>query len=206
MGQLKQFVIAVEGPCCAGKTTLSNGVLKLLGQADFAYIKDYSDFVGGGRFLPSPVPSHMYEEQCALARFLQIEKMRLKDAISTESKRLWIDRSIHTILAHSYSLEKIKKEKYYDLAVDMIYDSEVPMWPHIIYYLDIPNKVAKSRNKGKFSEGSIFLDREFNEGIKIYFQKAQREENIRIHWIDATLDQRRLRDMVYDRINLDLLG
>ncbi|MCP4697439.1 MAG: hypothetical protein GY862_11390 [Gammaproteobacteria bacterium] len=148
----------------------------------------------------------MHEEQCALVHFLRIEEMRLKNAISAKSKLFWIDRSIHTILAHCYALEKVKKEKYYDLAVDMIHNSEAPMWPHIVYYLDIPNKVARTRNKGKFSEGSIFLNREFNEGIKMYFEKAQHEENISIQWINATLAPRRLRDAVCDKINHGLLG
>ncbi len=93
--------IAIEGPCCAGKTTLASGLVE---ESSFsiAYVRDYSDHVGGGSFLPPPVPMSLAEEELILNQFLTIEADRTTCARKTtfRSDLTIIDRSVHTLLAH----------------------------------------------------------------------------------------------------------
>ncbi len=73
----KQWV-AVEGPCCAGKTTLSRGLLERDDRASRSrHVHCYADHVGGGRFLPRPVPESVPEDQAAIRALLQIEAERV---------------------------------------------------------------------------------------------------------------------------------
>jgi len=166
-----RLAIGIEGPCCAGKTTLCKGLVEELSCEPLAYIRDYSDFVGGGRNLPSPLPESLDEEEQALYQFLRIEAARFDHAGGDGPKLVLIDRCIHTLLAHCWAVERITGVPHLSLARRVLGTSEIPIWPDIIFYLDISNDVAVTRNRGKFPRESIFLDREFNAGFREYFSE-----------------------------------
>jgi hypothetical protein len=46
-------VVALEGPCCAGKTTLGRLLVGALSDLRVAFVPCYADHAGGGRFLPA---------------------------------------------------------------------------------------------------------------------------------------------------------
>jgi uridine kinase len=46
------LIVALEGPCCAGKTTLSRLLARELADLSVALVPCYADHAGGGRFLP----------------------------------------------------------------------------------------------------------------------------------------------------------
>lgn len=182
--------IAIEGPCCAGKTTLVHGLVQESLALSVAYIRDYSDHVGGGKFLPPPVPTSPAEEELILNRFLAIEEDRTVYARmkAYESDLIIIDRSVHTLLAHCFALRRLLDDDYFSLAQRVIGKSGVALWPDRILYLDVPQCVVEARNGGKFAPDSIFIDAGFNAGVRSYFQQVAGVPSPCVVWLDATVD------------------
>ena len=184
---------ALEGPCCAGKTTLGHGLIGALTGKDVAYVRDYSDFVGGGRFLPPPVPQSLTDEETALKEFLCIEAERIKLPLSLPREVIIIDRSIHTLIAHCVALERMTGVSYGTLAKHILCDSKVPLWPDFVLYLDTPSEIINIRNNGKFANDSIFINPDFNTGIRSYFLELCRSGSPPVIWLDASQDKMSLR-------------
>ncbi|MGH3770516.1 MAG: hypothetical protein ACRDRW_03815 [Pseudonocardiaceae bacterium] len=187
-GQLP--TIAIEGPCCAGKTTLAHGLVEESSALSIEYVRDYSDHVGGGRFLPPPVPTSLAEEELILNRFLAIEADRTARirTMTLEPDLIIIDRSVHTLLAHCFALQRLLNDDYFGLARRVIGDSGVPLWPDHLLYLDTPQCVIGARNGGKFAPDSIFIDAGFNAGVRSYFQQVAGVPSPRVVWLDASVD------------------
>lgn len=164
-------VIAIEGPCCAGKTTLSSGLIEDYSYCEIGHIVDYAEFVGSGKNLPPPFPKSLDEEKNTLEILLNIEFERASHC--RKSERIIIDRSIHTLLAHCYAIDKISQLPYFQLANSCINFSEKPIWPHKIFYLDVSQEAIQRRNTWKFSQDSIFINNEFNTWIKEYYINLQ---------------------------------
>ena len=196
--------VAVEGPCCAGKTTLAHGLAHELSDLAVAYVKDYSDHVGGGRFLPHPVPNSIAEEQRALERFLSIEADRAAEVRSSADQ--WdvvlIDRSIHTLLAHCHALTHLTGVDYFGLARDAVKRSSIPLWPDLVLYLDVSQDTIDARNRGKFEDSSIFIDPDFNKGIRSYFLQLAGLEQRQVVWLDATRDATMLRWVASEQVRV----
>src|SRR5262249_45341446 len=123
--------LAVEGPCCAGKTTLSRGLLGALTSVTISHVACYADQVGGGRYLPRPVPVSVREDQAAVRALLQIEADRVAGARAATSELVLMDRSVHTLLAHRYALQRVTGLPCYAPAVRAIARSEAPAWPDL---------------------------------------------------------------------------
>jgi thymidylate kinase len=157
-------------------------------------VLDYSDVVGGGRNLPPPMPADLHEERQALATFLAIEKHRTTDArsLTTTDGVVMIDRSIHTLLAHCFALTRMTGIDYSTLAQQMIEPSPVPLWPDLIIHLDVDQETIKARNLGKFPRDSIFINPQFNDGLRAYFQRQHEDRFPRIACLDGATDARLL--------------
>ena len=184
--------VGIEGPCCAGKTTLGHSLAQELSRLKIGYVKDYSDYVGGGKFLPPPLPSSIREEEKSLEIFLEIEDIRVRDIRSRQSdlQIALIDRSIHCLLAHCRGLENIKGMGYGYLASarKIIERSSIPVWPNFMLYLDVSDNIIRTRNKGKFEPDSIYMDACFNEGIRSYYHELACLGCNTIIWLDASCD------------------
>ena len=163
-------VVAIEGPCRAGKTTLSSGLIEEYSHLKIGHVVDYAKFAGGGKNIPPPANSlSLDEEKNALEFFLNIELERASHC--QKSERIIIDRSVHTLLAHCYAIDNMNHLPYFKLAHSCIHSSEKPTWPHKIFYLDVSHEEIQRRNNGKFPQDSIYIDSEFNAWIKEYFIK-----------------------------------
>ena len=68
---------ALEGPCCAGKTTLGHLLLRDLHGLTIAFAPCYADHAGGGRFLPRQEAHSVPEREQALRELLRLEAGRL---------------------------------------------------------------------------------------------------------------------------------
>jgi thymidylate kinase len=180
--------VAVEGPCCAGKTTLSRGLLSELTGIVISHVVCYADHVGGGRFLPRPVPESVAEDQAAVAALLVIEADRVASARAAASNLVLMDRSVHTLLAHRYALQRVTGLDCLEPAERVIARSEAPAWPDLVLYLDVTQQAILDRNRGKFPPDSIFIDAGFNVGIRDYFARTTDRAGTRIVWLDAMLD------------------
>jgi thymidylate kinase len=180
--------VAVEGPCCAGKTTLSRGLLSEMTGIAVSHVHCYADHVGGGRFLPRPVPQSLREDQEAVDALLAVEADRVAQARADASELVLMDRSVHTLLAHRYALQRVTGLALLTPAQRVITQSQAPAWPDLVLYLDVPQQTILDRNRGKFAPDSIFIDPAFNTGVRGYFCEVTDPGNNAIVWLDATLE------------------
>lgn len=184
-------VVALEGPCCAGKTTLGRMLRRDLNDLAVAFVPCYADYAGGGRFLPRQEARSIAEREEALRQLLEVEAARLA-LIPDPCDLVLEDRSVHTLLANSYALQRMTGTKFLAPSTRLLRGSPVPAWPDLVLYLDVPQHVVHSRNRGKFPPESLYIDPEFNAAIREYFRRLADRKTPHLDWLDATLDLRQL--------------
>ena len=192
--------VGIEGPCCAGKTTLSRGLVSKLTGLTISHVQCFADHVGGGRFLPRAVPDTAQEDRDGLEVLLTIEADRTLRARADTRDLVLIDRSVYTLLAHRCALERVTSLICFTTAQGVIAESDAPLWPDLVIYLDVPQDVVHDRNGGKFPAGSIFIDAEFNAGVRAFFADLAEHGEQDVLWLDATLDPTKLIDRAEIRI------
>lgn len=96
--------VALEGPCCAGKTTLGRLLVGALLDSGVVFVPCYADHAGGGRFLPRQEAASVAEREHALRQLLAIEAQRMA-RVPAGCDLILADRSVHTLLANSYALQ-----------------------------------------------------------------------------------------------------
>jgi thymidylate kinase len=187
------LVAALEGPCCAGKTTLGTLLVPALARDGLsaALIPCYADHAGGGRNLPRQEAATIAEREDALRRLLDVEAGRLAGVPAGLDVAL-ADRSVHTLLANSLALQRMTGLPLLAASARLLRSSPVPAWPALILYLDLPQDAVAARNHGKFPPGSIYTDPAFNTAIRAYFSRLAGRKSPRVAWLDATLDLPRL--------------
>ena len=189
------LIVAIEGPCCAGKTTLGQALLGDLGRDhQVEYVRDYADWAGGGRHLPPPMPDTIAGEERALRQLLAIEVDRTAAAraASHELDLVLIDRSVHTLLAHCAALTALTGTDHAATADRIVRPSAGALWPDLVLYLDIDHTVVHARNNGKFPPGSLFTDTRFNQAIRSYFHTLTGMSQPRVRWLDGAHSARLL--------------
>lgn len=186
--------VAIEGPCCAGKTTLGQGLLRVLSDLSVSYVQCYADHVGGGRFLPRPVPRALAEDRTALQALLAVESERNARARSQPNDVVLMDRSVYTLLAHRYALERITRLKLSLPAQAILAKSDTPAWPDLVLYLDLPQEAIPYRNNGKFDTGNVFIDPHYNAGVRSFFEALADSGQASLLWMDAMLGPAELQD------------
>jgi hypothetical protein len=97
-------------------------------------------------------------------------------------------RSVHTLLANSYALERMTGIGFLAPSERLLRESPIPAWPDVIVYLDLPQDAVHERNNGKFPSGSIYIDAGFNAAIRAYSRRLAGRESPRVAWLDTTLD------------------
>lgn len=197
--------VGIEGPCCAGKTTLSRGLIADLARMTISHVQCFADHVGGGRFLPRAIPETVEEDRDALEVLLNVEADRTLQAKADRSDLVLIDRSVYTLLAHRSALERVTSLRCLTTAQAAVAESDAPLWPDLVIYLDVPQDVVHERNRGKFTADSIFIDANFNAGVRAFFADLAEHGQQDVLWLDATLEPAKLITMAGTRIQ-ELLG
>ena len=192
-------IAALEGPCCAGKTTLGRLLVQELCDLAVAFVPCYADYAGGGRFLPRQEAGSVAEREQALRQLLLIEAGRLA-RVPQACDVILEDRSVHTLLAHSYALQRMNGTGFLAPSVRLLRSSPVPAWPHLVLYLDLPQDAVPDRNPGKFPPGSIYTDPDFNVAVRAYFRRLAGRKTPSVAWLDATLDLPELARLAAARI------
>ena len=82
-------IVALEGPCCAGKTTLGRLLLQELCELAVTFVPCYADHAGGGRFLPRQEADTVAEREQALRQLLLIEAGRLGAGAARHAMSSW---------------------------------------------------------------------------------------------------------------------
>lgn len=184
------LITAIEGPVCAGKTTLANGLRDYVGSSMTVIVPDYADFVGGVN-MPAADPVSFDEERSALLELLAIENRRFESFpafFGGEASLRIIDRSILTLIGHCSGLDatKASDSSFLDLGRLIVGDSEVAVFPQLVIYLDVDLDTQLDRNDGKFASDSIFLDPHLNDGFRSFFASLVLNGNPRWGiWLDA---------------------
>jgi thymidylate kinase len=180
---------------------LGRGLLESeLANLRVGFVRDYSEHVGGGRFLPPPVPKSLADEERALGEFLRIESDRTAHLRASVLGLVVIDRSVHTLLAHCHALSDGAGVDYESLARRRLTESDVPVWPDLVVYLDVGIDTVRERNRGKFDADSIFINAEFNAGLRTYFHALTGHAEVPVVWLDGGLDPLSLRRLAATQI------
>lgn len=190
---------ALEGPCCAGKTTLGHLLIQELRDLAVTFVPCYADHAGGGQFLPCQEAETVAEREQALHQLLLVEAGRLAQ-VPQACKIILEDRSVHTLLAHSYALQRKTGTGFVAPSARLLYSSLVPAWPGLVLYLDLPQDAMPERNPGKFPPGSIYTDPDFNAAVRAYFRRLAGRKTPHVAWLDATLEPAELAQLAVARI------
>jgi thymidylate kinase len=183
----KPYIVALEGPCCAGKTTLGRLLVRELREMAVTFVPCYADHAGGGRYLPRQEADTVAEREQALRELLPVEAGRLAQ-VPPECDVVLEDRSAHTLLAHSYALQRKTGTDFLSPSERLLQSSPVPAWPGLVLYLDLPQGAVQQRNPGKFPPGSIYTDPDFNAAVRAYFRRLADRKTPQVAWLDATLE------------------
>jgi thymidylate kinase len=192
-------IVALEGPCCAGKTTLGRLLIQELCELAVTFVPCYADHAGGGRFLPRQQADTVAEREQALRQLLLIEAGRLAQ-VPQACDVILEDRSVHTLLAHSYALQCRTGTGFLAPSARLLRSSPVPAWPDLVLYLDLPQDAVPERNPGKFPPGSIYTDPDFNATVRAYFRRLASRKTPPVAWLDATLELQDLARLAAARI------
>jgi thymidylate kinase len=192
-------IVALEGPCCAGKTTLGRLLIQELCELAITFVPCYADHAGGGRFLPRQQADTVAEREQALRQLLIIEAGRLAQ-VPQACDVILEDRSVHTLLAHSYALQCRTGTGFLAPSARLLRSSPVPAWPDLVLYLDLPQDAVPERNPGKFPPGSIYTDPDFNATVRAYFRRLASRKTPPVAWLDATLELQDLARLAAARI------
>jgi thymidylate kinase len=182
-----QPYVALEGPCCAGKTTLGRLLVGALSDLRVVFVPCYADYAGGGRFLPRQEAASVAEREHALHQILTIEAQRMA-RVPAGCGLILADRSVHTLLANSYALQWMTGTGFLAPSARLLRRSPIPAWPDLVLYLDVPQETIHRRNQGKFPPGSIYTNPVFNTAVRRYFRRLAGQKPTRVAWLDATLD------------------
>lgn len=191
-------IVAVEGPVCAGKSTL----IKHLKIASVGIIDEYSEYVASAnRDFPRFPPSSPKQAQRNFEFFLGLEKRRTLDLAKLRQNKIAIDRSIYTLLAFEAGASKITGIDIFDWAVDRLEAENEIILPDHIIYLDVPMAVSSRRAQENNIQIPIFLlSDEFNEGFRNIFQRLAIAKPEFVTIIDAQQDELSILSLVHRRV------
>ncbi|HCH59338.1 MAG TPA: hypothetical protein DEV73_01835 [Candidatus Zambryskibacteria bacterium] len=169
-----QKVIALEGPVCAGKSTL----LERLGKLGAQTVDEYSEYVlSATKDFPKFPPRNEEESRASFMFFFDLEIARKmdRDLLITPGQVL-LDRSIYTLMAFEVGAARITGIDILPWAVEYLRDkgNKIIQPDHIIY-LDTTVSVSRERaNQGKIRIAPFMLTEEFNEGFRSFFLELKK--------------------------------
>jgi thymidylate kinase len=171
------MILAIEGTSFAGKTTLIKELSKFFKEEDFRYLPCY---VKALKIKDSqcPIPLGLLpdiESQVkATSLFLEVEKDRYNifgNNLRKEKKLTIVDRSIFTLMAHSYAIEYgYLRSGLFGVIRDLILNCNEKLYPNHIIFLDTPQNILETRFPKKLPK-TIFMEEHYNNYFKSFFFK-----------------------------------
>lgn len=155
------LVIAIEGLCFAGKTTLAHALAPL---ADAVVIGEYADIAP----LPPFPPKHLDAVTAALGHFLRLERQRALAARAAGSPVVLLDRSPLTLIAHECGMTALGLPCDPAGAAE-IYSSAAEagqiLTPDAYLYLAVPDDVTAARQALRGAVAAHLMDRQVRAEI-----------------------------------------
>jgi thymidylate kinase len=162
-------VIAVEGPSGAGKSTLVSALFRALKHRSPSFSPEYVELAGGVQHVPAPPATSTEARLAAVEFFLAIEERRYSEHFRASGSQgpLVLDRSVYTLVAHSYAEEKIFRYRCCGDTWSRITRKSKVCWPGLILFLDVPPQELRRRHgEGR---GTLFTDACFNAYFSEFF-------------------------------------
>lgn len=169
--------LALEGGVCAGKSTIAR---KLAESGIGALCHEYMDLVDESQ--AARIASLPPLDRVAFFLNLDIKRIDLKPDGSFHS-RLILDRSFYTLFAFEYACARQGLNDNNLAAVDLL-DHYTVVLPSQTIFLDVSHETRLSRHEKRDTPVlDIFLEREFNDSIKLFFINLSRR--LPIYFIDG---------------------
>lgn len=188
-----ELVVAFEGNVCAGKSTISNALTKMLS------CDRYCDYMDSLPF-DHPAKSSLLPAEQRLKVFLALESNRLDSWLKRSRPCVLLDRSVLSIIAFEYAMRHLgKTTAMLDRANDLTPESIVPevaIW--------LKSDIATAKRRWRMREGvssPIYINERFGSAIDTFYRIASK------HILTYELDtERYAADVLVDTIRETLIS
>lgn len=190
--QINPKITALEGPVCAGKTTLLDNLRKQGVQT----IREYSEYVDSAtRNFPKFPPINDEVARDSFKFFLDLEIARRRDRdLLVNSDHLVLDRSIYTLMAFEAGATKFTGIDILSWAIEYLKEkSNRIILPGHILYIDTPAVLSRKRAaEGRIRLAEFLLTDQFNEGFRSFFLALKQIKPGFITFVDGNKDEETL--------------
>lgn len=155
-------VLAIEGLCFAGKTTLAHA---LATQRSAVAIPEYAELAT----LPPWPPRHREDVLAALRHFLYLECQRATLAPRGPGTLVVLDRSPLSLIAHEFGMERLRVPAAPDLAAHLFAEAAqrgLILTPDAYAYLRVPASVRAARQARRSPVPAHLIDPRTQTGIE----------------------------------------
>ena len=191
--------LALEGTSFAGKTTLAQK-LERYNPYRYKMIQEYVVYAGGSEYFPSFPPRNKKEALRNLEFFLNLERLRHSDMEKYRDKSCMIimDRSVISLLGFIFVQKYITGLDVFHEAREII-RRESKLLPDFIVYLQTTDtQIKKRQQKSRRKVGSMFINPEFNQRLREFFDWLIAQQEYRVITINT--------DKPIDQVKRDLIA
>ena len=181
--------LTLEGTSFAGKTTLSKELEKH-NPNRYKMIEEYVAYAKGAENFPSYPPKNKEEALRNFEFFLNLERQRHVDIKKHEDKPyvMVMDRSIISLLGFEYAQKYLAGLDVFCEVKDML-EKEPDLAPDFIIYLHANDLNIKKRlQESQRKVGDLFVDPNFNQQIRNFFDWLAEQGKYPIVTIDTNKD------------------
>ncbi|MFE3198513.1 AAA family ATPase [Embleya sp. NPDC059237] len=173
------MIIGFEGISCAGKTTLAAALAAHLGTA--TVVPCYYHAAPDRRLLPSPTAHDRDERLAGLDVLLGVESRRRQLAHEAlgKGRTVILDRTVDTLLAHTYAIDHLYGLDFHDTAREAILQRD-PVLPDVTFLLITPPRLVATRATRRPGMPPIFHAPDFAEHFNHYFEQALAPRCVRL--------------------------
>jgi len=162
-------IVAVEGGCNYGKSTLINELTRLLPN-NLAVAPDYA--VDAGQ-MPSSFfsPSGGTEERLSVVRFFSDIDARRSKYFIPGGRICLFDRSVYTLIAHSYAEEQLFGYEATDSTVNYLKARLDVHWPAIVIVIEVSPESIEERRSERSPPG-LLANMNFDRYFRDFFKQS----------------------------------
>lgn len=186
-------VLALEGPCLAGKTSLASGITTSLGaRCNVITIPCYVE-LASELTLPPLDAVDAASQHDAVRFFLDIEHTRSRILrLARNADLVLIDRSVDTLLAHIYALDNLYDTSALPGARQIVQDASWAIRPDLTLHLETSPEAIRERLSSRPDFPELLVREDFNRHFNRYFGTPDQCVARRVVQLDATLPPQEL--------------
>lgn len=167
------MIIAFEGPCLSGKTTVMREVVAMLAARRPIAFPCYVAELSG--MPPDPVGPSQAEQLAATRLFLDIETSRFDRVTSLNQSMVLLDRSIDTLGAHALAVSRyLGWSNAYSDTISMIRSEPRILIPSLTFFFVAPHAELVRRSASFPQLPPVYYDPMFLSGFREHFEGTER--------------------------------